>query len=271
MIRLFRTYLIFSTTTLKQNYLAYKSRFLLWAISNSVLVVAQIFLYYSIYSNSKENIINGYDINQILLYILMSKIVESLTFVSVEQQIGNDIRSGTITISLIKPIKYQYELLFRSIGGVIGSTMLFAPIYIFIFIFIPDVDFSSIYIENLFLFLFFIFVGFAINFFISAIFASLIFKTIKYNGIYEVKKTLIKLLSGSLFPLTFYPSYFGKIIEYLPFPYLRYVPINVLLGKYNNIEIFNHMFIGVFWLIVLYLFFKYSFKKNIANIEIFGG
>lgn len=271
MRKFLRTYTPFSKYIIKQNYFAYKSRFLLWTISNIVLILAQIFLYIALFSNSNTLEINGYTKNEMIQYIIYSKIIESFSFVSVEQQLGNDIRDGSIVNSLIKPINYKIELLFRSIGGAVGSTLLFSPFY-FIILLIFNYEFIfSIKFVNILIFILFVIIAFILNFFISMIFASIIFNTIKYNGIYEVKKTIIKLFSGALFPLSFYPPILQTLLKYLPFTYLRYIPVCIIQGKFDFQTLPLQFLIALFWIFVLYLASFFSFKLQIKKISIFGG
>jgi len=268
-----KTYKIFSIVVIKQNYLAYKSRFILWVIANSITVIAQIFLWIAIFNSSITELINGISKQEMINYIIISKIIESLTFASLESKVSQDYNDGRIAMSLIKPINYRTELLFRTFGGTLGSAILFCPIYLVIFVIFNIGSFGVLNLQfiNIIYFIVLLIIAFFINYFISIIFSSLIFKTIKSSGIYEVKKTLIKLLSGALFPLVFYPEILAKILKYLPFVYLRYIPTLMIQGNYNNSEGLILISIGLLWLALLYIISRLMWIVQIKKITIYGG
>jgi len=273
MFKMIHTYSIFTKTTFKQDYMAYKSRFLLWGMSNLILIFVQIFLWVAIFNSSQDVFINGFDKNQMINYIIISKIIESLTFASIENKIAQDYNDGKIAMSLIKPIDYRKEILFRTLGVTMGSLVLFTPIYLIIYIFF---NMTSLYSgELIWLKLLtttpLICIAFLMNFYISSIFSSLVFRTIKSSGLYELKKTVVKLLSGALFPIVFYPSFISKSLNYLPFIYLRYIPVTYLQGKHSISDSIQTIIIGLIWLIVLKTISNYLWNKQIKKIVIFGG
>lgn len=267
------TYLPFTKATFKSEYFAYKSRFFLWAVANAVSFLAQLFLWKAIYASADTEILNGYSFAEMVLYLGVSKIVECMSFASVEGNVSKGIRDGRIANSLIKPISYRVELLFRSFGQILGSVCLFLPLYLCIFvIFIcknhveVNVRLSGLVIGCCYLVL-----AFMLNYYISLIFSCVIFKTVKSSGIYQLKKTLLSFLSGSLFPIAFYPKFLQRTMQYLPFTYLRYYPNIVLQGKMTGADSIQLLGIGVLWLVVLAFLSTKLWDRMLKNIMVFGG
>ena len=92
----------------------------------------------------------------------------------------------------------------------------------------------------------------------------------RVQGIRRLKRAVILLLSGGLLPLTFFPDWWTSISHYLPFEYIRFVPINIYLGKYtfaaagfDNLVVV--LLVQVFWVVLLLvackLFWRVAFKK----------
>lgn len=268
-----KTYFVFSLAEFKSKYMAYKTRFLLWVFTNAISVLAQLFLWVAIFNSASTGIINGMTKLQMINYVVVSKIVESMTFASVESQVSNDYADGRIAMSLVKPIQYRSELLFRSFGSVAGSITLFLPIYLVIFIFanINNIFSMSFSMINLICFLFSIIIAFFINYYISIIFSSFIFKTIKSSGLYEVKKSIIKLLSGALFPLAFYPQIISSILKYMPFIYMRFIPVSIIQGAYTYPELVQIIIIGLGWLTVLFTLSRLIWARCLKFVSIYGG
>jgi len=273
MIKLFKTYSPFSIAIIKQNYLAYRSRFLLWTIANTITLLVQVFLWIAIFNNSPNEIINGFTKQMMINYVILSKIIESVTFISIEQQVANDLQKGSIVNSFTKPINYEFELLFKALGSIIGSTIIFTPIYLVI-LGVFNANGEILYHINPLTLLFFVvhlMITFTLNYLIGLFFASLLFKTIKHSGVYEIKKILVMFLSGALFPITFYPIFLSRILEYLPFIYIRYVPTKILLGHMSNYEMIISTLLGLSWCILIYLLAILFWKHMIKQITIFGG
>ena len=163
MLRVLSVYFPFTKATLKSEYFAYKSRFFLWALANCVSFLAQLFLWKAIYENSASLVINGYSFCEMVEYLGIAKIVECISFASIERKVSKGIRDGEIANSLIKPINYRTELLFCSFGQVIGSSCLFLPVYLIsfavfclsngvnVYISFKNVIFSIIYISMAFI------------------------------------------------------------------------------------------------------------------------
>lgn len=273
MIRTIRTYFPFAKATVKSEYFAYRSRFLLWAIANCVSFVAQLFLWKAIYENSPDAIIKGYSFSEMILYLGISKIVECMSFASIENKVSKGVRDGEIANSLIKPIKYKTELLFRSLGQIVGSTCLFLPMYLltfFLFSKLNGVTFE-LKLGNVLIAIVFLALAFMLNYYISLISSAVIFRTVKHSGIYQLKKTLVSFLAGALFPIAFYPTVLQKAVNFMPFIYLRYYPTIVMQGKVTAIESLQILVIGVLWVVVLGVVASALWKKMIKKLMVFGG
>lgn len=273
MFNFFSIYFRFTVATLKSDYFLNKYRFLVWSFSNSLSFLVQLILWSAVYSNSTQIEIHGYTHNDMVLYLGISRLIECITFSSLESHVSNAIRDGKIANSLIKPIDFRLELLFRSFGQILGSCVLFLPFYLFVFIYFFDFHIIFHSIPPVFLLFSFIYLiyAFAINFFISLIFSCAIFITIKYVGIYQLKKTLVGLFSGALFPISFYPKSVYILIRVLPFSYLRYYPSLALQCKGTIQEHLIRLLIGLFWSVFLFFISNRIWHKSVSNLIIFGG
>ena len=86
-----------------------------------------------------------------------------------------------------------------------------------------------------------------------------------------VKGYLIKLLSGSIIPLWFFPKGFQKILECLPFVGIYQVPLGIYIGKYTMEEIFFRIGIQMLWVLALLAGFIFLQKKMADRVLIQGG
>lgn len=273
MINRISTYFPFAKATYKSDYFAYKSRFFLWSMANAVSFLAQLFLGKAVYANSAAEVINGYSLDEMVMYLGMAKMVECMSFASVESNVSEGIRDGRIVNNLIKPINYRTELLFRAIGQVMGSISLFLPVYMLIFGLFAYTNEIAVPCQTYGIVIGFVYLvlSFMMNYYISLIASCLVFRTVRSSGIYQLKKTLINFMSGSFLPIVFYPRFLQHAIKYLPFVYLRYYPSVVLQGKLSLKESLYKLCIGFLWMLILGAVSTNLWKRMTKKLVVFGG
>ena len=82
-----------------------------------------------------------------------------------------------------------------------------------------------------------------------------------------VMDKIMFLLSGVIIPIEFFPSWFRKLPNSLPFKYAAQIPTKALLGQINYVEII----IGILWVMSLMIFAIYLEKKGVKKYEMAGG
>lgn len=110
-----------------------------------------------------------------------------------------------------------------------------------------------------------------INWLLAALLGLCAFQTISMGPMIAVKGYLIKLLSGSIIPLWFFPKGFQKILECLPFVGIYQVPLGIYIGKYTMEEIFFRIGIQMLWVLALLAGFIFLQKKMADRVLIQGG
>jgi ABC-2 type transport system permease protein len=85
------------------------------------------------------------------------------------------------------------------------------------------------------------------------------------QGVSRLFAFIKEILSGALIPLHLLPSVIQQIVQYLPFPYFIYIPLQVLMGKINGHEILMHCIWSSVWLIVLLAMASILWKKGLKQ------
>ena len=81
----------------------------------------------------------------------------------------------------------------------------------------------------------------------------------------------MKLLSGSIFPLWFFPAGFRRVLELLPFMNIYQLPLGIYIGQYSMEEILLRTALQMVWCGALWLLFDILQKKASAVVLIQGG
>ena len=201
---------------------------------------------------------------EIILYYFLIALLEfainpfAITCYSVMQ----DIRLGKLDIYLTKPYNYlifQYFLRLKNII-IMLVFMILALLVMNIPIIISIIFVSSIIISSLIVYLIFLIVG-ELTFFFDNIFA-----------IRDIMWLIIKLCSGALIPITYYPSMLKNIIEYLPFDLMYSQPILIILNKLGTKEyLSNYLGKSLIWILILSLISNIIWKSGLNRYSSQGG
>jgi ABC-2 type transport system permease protein len=113
--------------------------------------------------------------------------------------------------------------------------------------------------------------AFWIDFFMQLIFGSIIFEKMESYNILRVLQTSIRVLSGSIIPLTFYPGIVRAVLKYLPFQFLGYIPGAILAGTVTGGEYQTLFLSALLWLFVLGGASFFFYRHFIRRIAVMGG
>ena len=81
--------------------------------------------------------------------------------------------------------------------------------------------------------------------------------------------TVSQFLSGAIVPLEFFPDWMSRWLNYSPFPYLTYVPVQVFLSKYND-PFSQALLIILVWYGVVSLIGHLVWRQGIKNYTAAG-
>lgn len=234
-------------------------------ISSIFLICVQYYFWKAIYEST---VIPEYNFMQMFFYLCTGQIIHIL-FPKVSSKLSQLVKTGDIVHWLLKPISIFRQFFFVSIGQSIYRLIFIALpillIIILIFNIFPDFILFNIFkfilvfvLSYLFVFIFDLFIG---------IFS---FHTYNIRGVQSFKYAAITLLSGRFLPLSLYPDWIRKIIEYIPFKIMYYYPLMVLFNKTEQ-TLINIVIYQIIWIIILGFFTYIFYKSSIKKILIQGG
>ena len=248
--------------------LAYRFETLSAILIQFIILVADAFFWRAVYAN--YDTVQDVDLNQMLVYSVISVLLTCFFCRSVEGKLRDRIRNGSVATDYIKPINFFGMFLAEDIGEIVTNlTQRFIPIIVFscIFIAVP-VPASAV---HFLLFLLSAFISFFILWFIAAIFGLLNFWLIDIGPIGGAKNIIIAFLSGSVVPVWFFPDNIQRILSFTPFIYIYQMPIGIYIGRTGIEEAIITMGIQIFWCVFFYGLFLFIKTKAVKNIMVQGG
>jgi len=229
---------------------AYRFHFYVTLITSPLQLLIYYFLWSSIFDYSGQEVIRGFTFGGIIAYYALNMIVAFFTWSHVDEWFEHAVRHGDLVNDLLRPFKLMY-LFFFTLLGISSLAMIIEMVPFFLI----AVFFFGLKIAPLFYFTTFIIsmcLALLLNFFISYLVGMTAFWFKRISGLRRVRRALVVFLSGGMIPLTFFPIIFQKIFAYLPFQYVRFIPINIYLGTYPYIKTLSLIGIQIFWILILY-------------------
>lgn len=244
------------------SYLAYRLNFILWRIRNFFWLLFLYFFWKAVFS---ENItLFGYNKSQIFLYILIAQVVSSFVLSTTTGDIGGIINEGRLTTFLLMPYSFFKIIASRElVDKLLNLFFSFGEITIFFLLFRPEIGSFDIATERLILFFVSIFLAVILYFFISLNLGFIGFWSRDVWAPRFLFMVLVWLLAGNYFPLDILPPIIYKILILLPFAYLIYFPVKILIGGISIFEIYNGLGILFIWTIIFYFVARFVWHKGL--------
>ncbi|OGM25143.1 hypothetical protein A2962_02465 [Candidatus Woesebacteria bacterium RIFCSPLOWO2_01_FULL_39_61] len=249
---------------------AYRINFIMWRVRNMFQIFLVFFLWDTIFANS-QRIVFGYDRQKMLTYIFGLIIVRALVLSSKANEVGGDISRGDIINLLLKPISYVKYWLTRDLSSK-GINLIFAVFETILLYFILRPDF---FLQGNILLL--------LSFATSIVLAILIYFLLLFTiglvpfwvpesawGISFLMLVVVEFLSGALFPLDILPVSVQSIINFTPFPYLLFFPLQIYLGKVGTLIMLRGIGVSFLWLGVLWLLMRSVWFKGLKSYQAYG-
>jgi ABC-2 type transport system permease protein len=251
-----------------QAIMAYRSGFFFTVLNNLAYMTIAFFLWRSIYQGRET--LKGLTFNQTFLYITVASALIVMLKTWTDWEISYQITQGSIIMSLIKPINFQWMMVSQSAGfSLMNMLSVSVPSILFlIFVFRIPINVG---------------VGFAffpfalvLSFLLNAAFDYIIGLTSFYTesiwGISTTKEIVITFLSGAIIPIQFFPETFQKILGFLPFQALYHLPLMMLTEPDQNLSVYLGMLgIQVFWVVVMMVLARLFYKRAILVLRVSGG
>jgi ABC-2 type transport system permease protein len=251
--------------------LAYRFRYFTGIITYLLFVSVHYFIWKAVYNNGDPTkILNGFTFHEMVTYISVGWMARSLYFSDIDEEISNLVRTGQVSIYLLRPVQFHLVMLSEAFGGLLFRLTLFTlPISIVLIYMFPIQLPASLLHGVLFL------LSTAISFFVFAeinfLLGLVCFASKSIEGIMRAKYFFIQLFSGLLLPIAFFPDWLRGYIELLPFKLIAATPLEIYLGKRNGFELFGTMLEMFLWGVFLCLLSELLWKAAFKRLSIQGG
>ena len=251
-----------------QKALAYKFDVYGNIIWQCIVMFSTAFFWKALYAG--YDTVKGVAVEDMLIYTIVSSMMSLLFLIDVESRVVNSVKKGTIATDMLKPINLFGIFFFEDLGyttSVVFQNVI--PILVIgsVFIAVPkpaDVGAFLLFVPCLVM-------SYLINWLLAASYSTWAFTAINIWPMIEVKRHLVRLLSGSIIPMWFFPEWLANILNCLPFVYIYQLPLDIYIGKYDMKTVLPRIGMQFVWLVLLWLLFLYLQKRVTKRVMIQGG
>jgi len=250
------------------NTLAYRLRYYTGIATYFIYVSVYYFIWKAIYAQSPD--IEGFDFHQMLTYVALGWILRSFYYNNIDQELAQQVMEGKLAMDLIKPVNVQMMYVAQAQGeSLFRIAMLTAPTAVVLMLVYPvrrpasTVHFLAFLASAVLSFLLVAGINFAVGTFAIRLKSIL--------GLLRAKYFLLELFSGLLLPISFFPEAFQKVLQFLPFQYISYVPLLLYLGKIKGMGIFRALGLQLFWVAAMLAVGDALWRWSSRKITIQGG
>ena len=240
-------------------------RFEIWlgTITRFIGLAGLLVLWLIIYQGDKN-----INVQEIVSYLLVANSIRDAVdaqHLKLSKEFINEIKLGTISSHLLRPINTKLYFYFRYFGSRIVNLF-----FDFILLIIGISLNPPKNVLGFCLFIISIFIALGLAYCFNVLVGILAFWTTEASGLRNVANHILKVFSGSMVPLSFFPEFSKHIIMMTPFPVLAYLPAVLMSSKVPALEDIRTLLISGIWLIVLIPVVNLLWLKGIKDYDAVG-
>ncbi len=237
-----------------QEQMAYRANNLLESVVGVIAFFVLFFLWRSIYQSNHGQPISGLTLQEMLTYILLAKFWDWAIEPSeeIDNALPQDIRNGGLNRFLIRPISDRlYRLSLYLAHKAMYVLMRIGPVILVIFFFpnafnlTPNVSWWYLPVAGI--------LALLLQFCFSYTVAMLAFWWLEIWGVLFLKRLIVSFLAGAWLPLTLLPPKIAGVFLALPFQYMIFFPLQIMLGKLAPNLLHQGMLFQLIWVIFFWL------------------
>ncbi len=249
-----------------QNALQYRGPTFISILGNLLHISVLLYLWNAIYRSGQH--LGSYSLSDLITYYILQLMINSMVLSYISWDIVDEIREGTFSNFLVKPLNYLYYWFTINLSGKLFEGLMVLIVgLVMSFILIAHVSLPSQGI-TLLRFALALVLGGLLAFEFDFAIGILAFWLVKVNSFKYMLQYGMFFLAGALLPLDLFPAQFQAVANALPFRFLVFFPIQIFLEK-EPAPMAGFITAGL-WVIVLYIILRFGLQRGIKRYEAAG-
>lgn len=211
----------------------------------------------------------GFRASDFVNYYLAATIVNQISTVWVAGDWEEEIRTGSLSVQLTRPIDPAHlmfcrELCRRLLAGLVGLVALTVARFFFSDLTHPD-GYQAYFLTAAALLL-----SLILNFLMASAIGMLTFWLTQISRIYMVWAGVGFFLSGWVAPLSLLPGTVRTIAEWSPFNFILSYPVGLLTGSTTFNQGLERLPLGLAWALVFYFSYRVLWRAGLRRFDAVG-
>jgi len=244
-----------------------REEIIIWILIESIPV----FIMGSLWLASQSQLINlNLRPTQLITYYVAVLLVSRLTSFYFEENLQNQIKDGTFSKYLVKPISLPFALIPQNLGSKMFHTIfLLLPILVLILFGFKGQIISPTPLNLLFFGLSLI-LAYFIQFGLAVLVTSAAFWWEQAFSMVHAKWILDVVAGGYALPLFLYPQWLKVLVGFLPFQYIYFIPASIFTGQYQPPEVIPLLSVSLMWVFILFIICKLIWNLGLKRYSSVG-
>ncbi len=251
-----------------QQQLIYRGNILMYRFGEFANTIISFLVLIVLYGSQES--VKGYTLAEMITYITGVGVIGALSRAWISDQLERDVHRGRLSTYLLKPISYVRLQLVRDLARKQISSWISVFTYLLVILFVRQYFIINTDVLRLFVCFVSIACVVLLRFFLLFIVGLSSFWLVRIGGVQFSFDTFLRIMSGSMIPLEFFPPALETLAHSLPFAYMQYFSMQIYLEKISTLEALKGIGVQVFWIVVLILLSKILWQKALKRYESVG-
>ena len=115
-----------------QEVATYRVNWIFYMLGNVVVCLVSYFIWRAVYASGDGGAMNGFTMPQMIVYIVLVFLTNTMIASDVSYVIGEEVRDGAISMRMLKPVSFNATFLFQEIGNKLFTEFILALPLIFV-------------------------------------------------------------------------------------------------------------------------------------------
>ncbi len=250
--------------------LQYRGEIILWSTWGLVNPLVLYAIYKAGAQGNANQQMAGLTVGQIAAYFFSIMIVGHLTAAWDTHEMGYNVRTGRMSPLLLRPMLPMWKSMAGNIAYKVCTLAFVGPMWILVaYLIKPEFHATG---WQFALGLLAVLLATLMNYFLTYAVALIAFWTTKLDAVGEVYFGLSMFIGGRLAPLEALPGPIRAFAEVMPFQYMAYFPVQLLMGRVTSIQhALNGLAMQVVWLIASVIAFRLFWAAAVKRYTAVSG
>ncbi|MFC5470335.1 ABC transporter permease [Cohnella suwonensis] len=251
--------------------LAYRFEVWIGMIGDIIMLAASVYIWKAAYGGGAVGAgASQIGLQSMVTYTVVSVLLAAVFQTGVQNTIYSQVREGNIALDLMRPLPLLGIYLSDDLGGMASALvnkaipLVIAAALLFGFPMPASAGAFAVFLASCLF-------SFAILWLMSALVGLVAFWVVELGNLGMMKDATVRILSGSLVPLWFFPEAVQKVSAWLPFQYTYQTPIGIYIGEIPLGKALQEIAVQGVWVVVFMLLLAHVWKRARGKVMVQGG